>query len=61
MSKISRDYPEITTELVEKHMRQARIERSKVVWDLLQSVFSRPEHSDEQDVKVATKSGFRLG
>ncbi len=61
MSKISREYPEITTELVEKHMRQARIERSKAVWNLVQSIFSRPEHADEGDVKLATKSGFRLG
>ena len=61
MSKISREYPEITTELVEKHMRQARIERSKAVWDILQRVFSRPEHTDEADVRNATKSGFRLG
>ncbi len=61
MSKIIREYPEITTELVEKHMRQARVERSKVVWALLQRVFSRPEHADEGDIKLATKSGLRLG
>ncbi len=61
MSKISWEYPEITTELVEKHMRQARIERSKAVWDILQHVFSRPEHDDEADVRDAAKSGFRLG
>ncbi len=61
MSKISRDYPEITTELVEKHMRQARIERSKAVWALIGSVFSRPDHADEADVRNATKSGLRLG
>lgn len=61
MSKISWEYPEITSESIEKHMRQARIERSKVVWSLLQGVFSRPEHADEADVRTAAKSGFRLG
>ena len=61
MSKISWEYPEITTESIEKHMRQARIERSKAVWTLLQGVFSRPDHADESDVKLATKAGLRLG
>lgn len=61
MSKISWEYPEITTELVEKHMRQARVERAKAVWEIFERVFSRPEHSDETEVRNAAKSGFRLG
>ena len=35
------DHPEITPERIEKSMRQARVERSKAVWAILQSLFSR--------------------
>lgn len=48
------------TALIEKSMKQARIERSKVVWDMLQRLFSRPESADDAIVHGA-KAGFRLG
>jgi hypothetical protein len=48
MSKSIWDHPEITTDLIEKSMRQARVERSKVVWGLLQNLFSRPESREAE-------------
>ena len=48
MSNSNREHPTIDFDLVEKSMKQARIERSKAVWAILQSLFSRPE-SQEKD------------
>ena len=52
---------EISRELIEKSMRQARIERSKAVWAILQRLFSRPESADDANVVNGSKIGFRLG
>ncbi len=43
------DHPEITSERIEKSMRQARIERSKAVWAILQSLFLRPEGHEKDN------------
>ncbi len=43
MSKNIWDNPENMSQLIERSMRQARVERSKAVWGMLQSLFSRPE------------------
>ncbi len=54
--------PEISRELIEASMKRARIERSKALWDMLNRLFSRPEHKgDEAEVHHAAKTGFRLG
>jgi hypothetical protein len=58
-NKIER--PVIDGEIVEASMRKARIERSKAVWEMLQSLFSRPEtHAGADDV-LAAKGRLRLG
>ncbi len=62
MSKSIWDYPEITTELIEKSMSQARVERSKAVWAILQSLFSRPEGRETEDADFSLKQPkLRLG
>ena len=62
MSKSNWEYPEIDHELIEKSMRQARIERSKAVWSLLQSLFSRPEGHDRDSADFSLKQPkLRLG
>lgn len=56
------DHPEITTELIEKSMRQARVERSKAVWAILQSLFSRPESHENDNADFSFKQPkLRLG
>jgi len=62
MSNSIWDHPEITHELIEKSMRQARIERSKAVWGVLQSLFSRPESRETEDADFSLKQPkLRLG
>jgi len=62
MSNSIWDHPEITTELIEKSMRQARVERSKAVWSILQSLFSRPEGRETDNADFSFKQPkFRLG
>jgi hypothetical protein len=62
MSKSIWDHPEITGELIEKSMRQARVERSKAVWGILQNLFSRPAGSemDNTDFSLQQRK-LRLG
>jgi hypothetical protein len=61
MSKSNWEYPEIDHALIEKSMKQARIERSRAVWSLLQSLFSRPEsHKDNADFSLRQPK-LRLG
>ncbi len=56
------DHPEVTSELIEKSMRQARIERSKAVWEMLQSVFSWPEARELDKTEFNLRqSKLRLG
>jgi hypothetical protein len=56
------DHPEITSELIEKSMRQARVERSKAVWAILQSLFSRPESQENDNADFNFKQPkLRLG
>jgi hypothetical protein len=54
-------YPEIDHELVEKSMRQARIERSKAFWEVLQWLFSRPESRETADTDFSIRPKLRLG
>lgn len=62
MSKSTWDHPTIDHELVEKSMRQARVERSKVVWAMLQSLFSRPESHEKDNADFSlTQPKLRLG
>jgi hypothetical protein len=61
MSTIHRDTPEITPELIERSMKQARIERSKAAWSLLQSLFSKPETRETADNDFALRPNPRLG
>lgn len=62
MSNSIWDHPEITTELIEKSMRKARIERSKAVWAILQSLFSRPESRETDNADFSLKQPkLRLG
>ena len=62
MSKNIWDHPEITSELIEKSMRQARIERSKAVWAILQNLFSRPESRENDNADFNFKQPkLRLG
>jgi hypothetical protein len=61
MSKSIWDHPEITSELLEKSMRQARVERSKAVWSILQNLFSRPESKEGVDADFTLKPKLRLG
>ncbi len=62
MSKSIWDHPEITSELIEKSMRQARVERSKAVWAILQSLFSRPESRENDNADFNFKQPkLRLG
>jgi hypothetical protein len=62
MSNSIWDHPEVTTELIEKSMRQARVERSKAVWDILQSLFSRPASRETADTDFSLKQPkLRLG
>lgn len=51
----------ITSEMIEASIRRARLERSRVMWSMIQRLFSRPEHASEADVGHATKAGLRLG
>lgn len=56
------DHPEITSELIEKSMRQARVERSKAVWAILQSLFSRPDGRENDNENFNLKQPkLRLG
>jgi hypothetical protein len=56
------DHPEITPELIEQSMRKARIERSKAVWSILQSLFSRPESRENDNADFNYKQPkLRLG
>ncbi|MBN9261256.1 MAG: hypothetical protein BGN89_19205 [Alphaproteobacteria bacterium 64-6] len=62
MSNSIWDHPEITTELIEKSMRKARIERSKAVWAILQNLFSRPESRETDNADFSLKQPkLRLG
>lgn len=62
MSKSNGDHPEITSELIEKSMRQARVERSKAVWEMLQNVFSWPEARELDKTEFNLRqSKLRLG
>jgi hypothetical protein len=56
------DHPEITGERIERSMRQARIERSKAVWSILQALFSRPESHESDNADFSLKQPkLRLG
>jgi hypothetical protein len=61
MSPNNWDTPEITPELIERSMKRARIERSKAVWSLLQSLFSKPETGETADNDFALRPSPRLG
>jgi hypothetical protein len=61
MSTNNWDTPEITPELIERSMKQARIERSKAVWSLLQRLFSQPETGETADNDFALRPKLRLG
>lgn len=56
-------YPDpIPSELIELSMRRARIERSRVMWAMLQRLFSRPERSETVDTGFSLKQPkLRLG
>ena len=54
-------YPEIDFELVERSMKQARIERSKAVWSILQSLFSKPETRETAETDFTLRPNLRLG
>lgn len=54
-------YPQIDYDLVERHMKQARIERSKAIWSMLQSLFSRPESREARDNELSLRPNLRLG
>jgi len=53
--------PEITPELIERSMKQARIERSKAVWSLLQRLFWKPESRETADTDFSLRPNVRLG
>lgn len=62
MSKNDWEYPTIDHELIEKSMKQARIERSKALWSILQSLFSRPESHEKDDADFSLRQPkLRLG
>jgi hypothetical protein len=56
-------YPDpIPSELIERYMRRARLERSRAVWAMLQQLFSRPESSEAEDTNFSLKQPkLRLG
>jgi hypothetical protein len=45
----------IPSELIERSMRRARLERSRVMWAMLQRLFSRSEHSEKADAQFSLK------
>jgi len=57
----NKPYPEIDFDLVERSMKQARIERSKALWEILQWVFSKPETHETADNDFALRPKLRLG
>lgn len=62
MSNSIWDHPRIDYERIEKSMRQARVERSKAVWSILQSLFSRPESHDKDNADFSLRQPkLRLG
>jgi hypothetical protein len=62
MSKSIWDNPENMSQLIERSMRQARVERSKVVWGLLQNLFSRPAGSETDNTDFSLQQRkLRLG
>lgn len=62
MSSSNWEHPTIDFDLVEKSMKQARIERSKAVWAILQSLFSRPESQEKDNADFSLRQPkLRLG
>lgn len=62
MSMSNRASPGIPREVIDKLMMQARIARSKAVWSLLQSLFSRPESHKTDNADFSLKQPkLRLG
>lgn len=48
MSKNFNDVVSVPSrEVVEEHMRRARLERSKAMWTMVSNLFSRPESSKD--------------
>lgn len=64
MSKIFNDVVSVPSrEVVEEHMRRARLERSKAMWTMVSNLFSRPEAHDDESTATppgrAAASGTR--